>query len=79
MDNPIEAAANGLTMEAFLATLLYSATGIIILILTVLLINAVFRLNLHRELVKEHNTAFGIVIAGMAIAIAIIISGTITG
>lgn len=79
MDNAIQSVANGLTMEAYLATLLYSATGIIILVLTVLGVNALFRLNLHRELVKEHNTAFGVVIAGMAIAIAIIISGTIAG
>lgn len=77
MDNKVEAIANGLTMEAFLATLLYSVVGIVILIITVVAINALFRLNLHRELVKEHNTAFGIVIAGLAIAIAIIISGTI--
>lgn len=79
MDNQIEAVANGLTMEAFLATILYSVTGIALLLLTVLIVNGLFRLNLHRELVKEHNVAFGVVIAGMAIAIAIIISGTIAG
>lgn len=79
MDNKVEAVANGLTMEAFLATILYSVTGIVLLLLTVLLVNALFRLNLHRELVKEHNLAFGVVIAGMAVAIAIIISGTIAG
>lgn len=77
MENVTEAAANGLTMDAFISTIVYSVTGIIILILTVLLVNAMFKLNLHRELVKEHNTAFGLVIAGMAIAIAIIIAGTI--
>lgn len=78
MDYNLEAAANGLTMEAFVSTIVYSLTGIVILLITVMFVNAVFKLSLHRELVKEHNTAFGIVIGGMAIAIAIIIAGTIS-
>lgn len=78
MENSISETVNGLTLDAFLSTLLYSMTGIILLILTVICVNALFKLDLHRELVKEHNTAFGVVIAGMAIAIAIIIAGTIS-
>ena len=39
--------------------------------------NKLFRLRLHHELVQEHNVAFGIMIAGLAVAIGIIIAGTI--
>ena len=46
-------------------------------VVTIVIVNYLFKLNLHRELVDEHNTAFGIMIAGLAIAIGIIIAGTI--
>lgn len=62
----------------FLSTILYSVLGIVLLLLTIVVANKVFRLNLHRELVDEHNTAFGVMIAGLAIAIGLIIAGTIT-
>jgi len=63
---------------AFLSTVLYSVLGIVLLILTLVVANKLFRLNLHRELVDEHNTAFGVMIAGLAIAIGLIIAGTIS-
>lgn len=60
-----------------LSTILYSVLGIVLLLLTIVVVNKVFRLNLHRELVEEHNVAFGILIAGVAVAIGIIIAGVI--
>lgn len=60
-----------------LSTLLYSVIGIVLLLVTILVVNKVFRLNLHHELVEEHNVAFGILLAGVAIAIGIIIAGVI--
>ncbi|MHA7135068.1 DUF350 domain-containing protein [Oerskovia turbata] len=66
-----------LRLDAFLSTVLYSVLGIVLLVLTIVVVNYLFKLNLHRELVDEHNTAFGIMIAGLAIAIGIIIAGTI--
>ncbi len=66
-----------LRLDAFLSTIIYSVLGIVLLVLTIVIVNYLFKLNLHRELVDEHNTAFGIMIAGLAIAIGIIIAGTI--
>lgn len=60
-----------------LSTLLYSVIGIVLLIVTILVVNKLFRLNLHHELVEEHNVAFGILIAGVAVAIGIIVAGVI--
>lgn len=75
--DPINLANHGLTTEALLATVVYAALGILIMLLAILLVNKVFDLNIHRELVKEHNTAFGILFGCLSIAIAIIIAGTI--
>lgn len=66
-----------LRLDAFLSTIVYSVLGIVLLVLTIVAVNYLFKLNLHRELVDEHNTAFGVMIAGLAIAIGIIIAGTI--
>ncbi|MCB7135586.1 DUF350 domain-containing protein [Cellulosimicrobium marinum] len=66
-----------LPVWAFLSTILYSVLGIVLLLLTLVVANKVFKLNLHRELVDEHNTAFGVMIAGLAVAIGLIIAGTI--
>lgn len=67
----------GLTPEAVIATVVYSLIGVAIMVAAIVAINKLFRLNLRRELVTEHNTAFGIMLAGLSIAIAIIIAGTI--
>lgn len=64
-------------IDDLLSTLLYSVIGIVLLMLTIVVVNKLFRLNLHRELVEEHNVAFGILIAGVAVAIGIIIAGVI--
>lgn len=68
----------GLTVEAFASTLLYTIVGIIILVISVVTINAIFGLHVKKELIKENNTAVGITIAGLAVAIGIIIAGTIS-
>ncbi|KON74512.1 DUF350 domain-containing protein [Cellulosimicrobium cellulans] len=63
---------------SFFSTILYSVLGIVLLLVTLVIANKVFRLNLHRELVDEHNVAFGVMIAGLAVAIGLIIAGTIS-
>ena len=74
-----QAEANyGLTIEAFTSTLLYTGVGILVLIIAVMLLNKIFGFNVHHELVEDNNVAVGIVIAGLALSIAIIISGTIS-
>jgi len=67
-----------IVLADLLSTIVYSVLGIVLLLLTIVIVNKLFKLNLHRELVDEHNTAFGILIAGVAVAIGIIIAGTIS-
>ncbi|QGQ17969.1 DUF350 domain-containing protein [Cellulomonas sp. JZ18] len=67
-----------MALEELLSTIVYSVIGIVLLLVTVVVVNKLFRLDLHRELVDEHNVAFGVVIAGLAIAIGVIVAGTIT-
>lgn len=69
---------HGLTSEAIIATLLYTGMGILIMVVSIVLINALFKLNLRHELKKDHNVAYGVAIAGFAVAISIIIAGTIS-
>ncbi len=68
---------NGLSLEAVASTLVYSVLGIIIMVATVLILNKLFGLDLKKELVHDHNTSFGVLIGLLAIAVAIIIAGTI--
>lgn len=67
-----------MAIDELLSTIVYAVIGIVLLLVTVVVVNKLFRLDLHRELVDEHNVAFGVVIAGLAIAIGVIVAGTIT-
>lgn len=71
------AATNGLTSEAVIATLIYITIGIVMMMLAVTLVNWMFQLNMKKELANENNVAYGVMIAGFFIAVAIIIAGTI--
>lgn len=42
-----------------------------------MLSNYIFKLNIRREILEEHNVAFGIMLAGLFIAIAIIVAASI--
>lgn len=70
---------HGLSTEAFVATLAYALLGIFIMLLAITLVNKMFNLDVQRELVKENNTAFGVLFGCMTIAISIIIASTIVG
>ncbi|MVA76797.1 DUF350 domain-containing protein [Auraticoccus sp. F435] len=72
-----EQTSSALDLAALLSTVVYSVLGIVLMVLTIVVVNKLFRLQLHRELVQEHNVAFGIMIAGFAVAIGVIIAGTI--
>lgn len=67
----------GLTLEAFSSTILYTTLGIILLAISVMVFNKLFGLNIKKELLHDQNTAVGLVIAGLAISISVIIAGTI--
>lgn len=64
-------------LNDLLSTVLYSVLGIVLLLVTIVVVNKLFKLNLHHELVEEHNLSFGVLIAGVAVAIGIIIAGVI--
>lgn len=57
----------------------YAIIGVLVMIGCVLLSNYVFKLDLHKELVKDQNSAVGIMLAGLFIAIAIIVAACILG
>ena len=62
-----------------LATVLYSLFGVLLMIASIMFFDRVFKLNLHKELVEDQNVAFGVLLAGVAIAISIIIAAAIIG
>lgn len=71
------AANNGLSIVALASTLLYTTLGIFIMMTAIGVINMMFKLDLRHELTKDNNVAYGVAIGGFAIAISIIIAGTI--
>lgn len=80
MEEAIVTTSNhGLSFEAFTATVLYAVLGITIMLISVVIVNKLFNLDAHRELVKENNVAFGILFGCMSIAVSIIIASTILG
>lgn len=68
----------GLNMDAFVSTVVYTVLGIVIMVIAIGAINMMFRLNLRKELSTDNNIAYGVAIAGFAIAIGLIIAGTIS-
>ncbi|HSH18343.1 MAG TPA: DUF350 domain-containing protein [Candidatus Saccharimonadales bacterium] len=57
----------------------YSVVGVLIMIGCALLSNYVFKLDMKKELLDDHNMAFGVMLAGLFIAIAIIVAASIIG
>lgn len=57
----------------------YSIIGVLIMIGCVLLSNYVFKLDLKKELIDDHNPAVGTMLAGLFIAVSIIVAASIVG
>ena len=57
----------------------YAIIGVLVMLGCVLVSNYVFKLDLRKELVKDQNIAFGVMLAGLFIAVAIIIAASILG
>ncbi|HEX8182728.1 MAG TPA: DUF350 domain-containing protein [Candidatus Saccharimonadales bacterium] len=57
----------------------YSVVGVLIMVGCTLLSNYIFKLNIKKELLDDHNMAFGIMLAGLFIAISIIVAASIIG
>lgn len=66
-------------ISTIIATIFYAVIGILIMIMFVVVFDKMFNLDLHKELIEDENVAFGILLAGVAIAIAIIVAASITG
>jgi putative membrane protein len=66
-----------LTFGPLFATIIYASTGVLLMIIFVVLFDKLFKLNLHQELVKDQNVAFGVLLAGVSIGISIIIAAAI--
>ena len=69
---------NDLTGVVLASTVVYTVLGIFIMVGAIAAINAMFRLDLRHELIKDNNIAYGVAIGGFAVAISIIIAATIS-
>ena len=69
----------GLTWESILATVVYAVLGVVLLMVFTWAVNKAFGLDLRRELIEDQNVGLGVAFAGTAIAVAIIVSATISG
>ena len=68
-----------LNPAVILATIIYAVIGVVIMLICVVLFDKIFDLDLHKELVEDQNTAFGILLGGVSIALAIVIGSSIVG
>jgi putative membrane protein len=60
-----------------LSSIFYALLGFLLMISGIASINVLFKFELVREVVEEHNIAVGIMVAGFVIAIALIIAAAI--
>ncbi|HEX8226342.1 MAG TPA: DUF350 domain-containing protein [Candidatus Saccharimonadales bacterium] len=57
----------------------YTFIGVSIMLFCIAFCNYFFKLDLRKELIHDHNTAFGIMLAGLFIAVSIIVAASILG
>jgi putative membrane protein len=69
----------GFLPQIIIATIFYSGMGVFLMVTSLVLIDKLFKLDLHKELVEDQNVAFGVLFAGMSIAVSIIIAAAIIG
>ncbi len=62
---------------AFLSSILYALTGVIIFWLSFVIIDKITPYNLWEEIVEKHNVALGLVVAAMSLGICIIVAAAI--
>ncbi|MCA9522415.1 MAG: DUF350 domain-containing protein [Myxococcales bacterium] len=73
------AAIKGVALGQVLSSAIYSVIGIAMFLLAYWLLDKVTPFSVHREISEDQNTALGIIIGSIMIAIAIIIHGAIAG
>ena len=62
---------------AFLSSIIYALTGVIIFWLSFVIIDKITPYNLWEEVVEKQNVALGLVVAAMALGICIIVAAAI--
>jgi hypothetical protein len=67
----------GLGVAPITSTLLYGLIGVGLYVLGYFVFDRIFRLDLRRELVEDQNIALGVMMAGVFVGIALIISAAI--
>lgn len=60
-----------------LSSVIYSVLGFVLMVVAVMTTNHVFKLDLRKEILTDHNTSAGIVIAGIMISVGIIVASAI--
>ena len=63
----------------FVAAAVFSAFGIVVLFLAILLMEKLTPFSIAKEIVDEHNTALSIIVGAIVIGISIIIAASIMG
>lgn len=64
-------------VQHLLAAVIYSVLGVLLFLAAFLVFNRLTPGTLWRELIEEHNTALAVVVAGIAIALSIVIAAAI--
>lgn len=67
----------GLTIHAISSTIIYSLLGLLILLFAYKVFDWVTPYNIQKEMAEDNNTAVGVMLAGVFIALAIIIAAAI--
>lgn len=67
----------GLTLHAIISTIVYSLLGLIILLFAYKVFDWVTPYDIQKELAEDDNTAVGVMMAGVFIALAVIIAAAV--
>lgn len=62
-----------------LQCLIFSAIGLVMFAVSFVMFEKVIKVSIRKEIVEDQNTSLGIAMAGMMIAIAIIVAAAISG
>lgn len=63
--------------DILLSSVVYSILGLVLMAVSITAMNQLFRLDLRKEIVEDHNVSAGIVIAGIALSVAVIVAAAI--
>ena len=66
-------------LNNILAALVYAVLGIVIFAVALIAVDRATPGTLWKEIIEEHNTALAVMMAGVSIALALVISAAISG